>query len=356
MSTILTSIEIQQLIKAKIPKVRERQKDESHALRLVSTRANPTLAQEISNLLEEPLVDTKIKDHNDGETYVRLNETVREADVFVLASTGPPSHKNFGELFIVNDTASRSSPHRLVNVIPYFGNLRQDRKTTGREPITAKLYADLLEASGHGELKKVFIFEPHFPQIQGFFNTPKVDIGFATPIFLAWIDDLQQRVGQENVVLVTPDVGGVSRVRVYAKARRLPYAIVDKWRPEHGQAEVMHIIGNVQGKVAVIIDDMIDTAGTVCEVAKALINAGACLVYVLAAHPLLSGSPENPFLAVERLASAPIEKIIVTNTVPVPPEKMFDKLEILSVASLLASFILNIYLGEPISPLLGYED
>ncbi len=356
MSSILTSIDIRRSIKDRIPQVRRKQEDERHPLKLISTRANQALAQEISELLEEPLLNVKIKDHNDGETYVRLNESIREADAFVIASTCPPVHRNYGELFIMNDASSRSSPHRLVNIISYFGNARQDRKTTGREAITAKLYADLLETSGHGELKKIFIFEPHFAQLPGFFNTPKVDIGFATPIFLAWINELQEQVGKENTVLVSPDVGGVARVRVYGKALRTPYAIVDKWRPEHGQAEVMHIIGDVVGKICIIIDDMIDTAGTVCEVVKALVNAGARMVYVLATHPLFSGSVDEPLLAVKRLTSAPIEKVIVTNTVPVPPEKMFDGLEILSVASLLASFILNIYLGEPISPLLGYED
>lgn len=356
MSSILTSIEIQERIKEYILRARERRQDERHALKLISTRANLPLAQEISDLLEEPLLNVKIKDHNDHEIYVRLNESIREKDAFVLASACPPVWNNYGELFVVNDAGSRASPHRLVNVIPYFGNARQDRKTTGREAITAKLTAGLIERSGNGELKKIFVFEPHFPQLPGFFDTPKVDVGFATPIFLAWIDELQQRVGKENVVLVSPDVGGVARVRVYAKARRIPYAIVDKWRPEHGQVEVMNVIGEVSGKIAVIIDDMIDTAGTVCEVARTLIDAGAEMVYVLATHPLLSGSSENALLAVERLQSAPIEKVVVTNTVPVPPEKMFCKLEILSVASLLASFILNIYLGEPISPLLGYDD
>ncbi len=356
MSRILTSIEIQQLIKAHIPKVRERQQSEHHALKLISTRSNLPLAREISNLLEEPLLDATIKDHNDGETYVRLHESVRETDAFILAAACPPVWNNYGELFVVNDAVSRSSTHRMVNVISYFGNARQDRKTQGREAINAKLSANLVEASGNGELKKIFIFEPHFAQLPGFFNTPKIDTGFATPIFLARIRELQQQVGEENVVLVSPDVGGVTRVRVYAKTLRTPYAIVDKWRSEHGKAEVMNLIGDVRGKVAVIIDDMIDTAGTICEVVKTLITQGARAVYVMATHLLLSGSAENPLLAVERLKSVPIEKVIATNSVPVPSEKMFDNLEVLSVASLIASFILNIYLGEPISPLLGYDD
>lgn len=354
--SILTSFEIQGLIQEQIQRVRQKQGSKLHSLKLVSCRANRTLSEEIASLLEEPLVDILIKNHNDGEIYVRINESVREGDVFVLTSTCPPVQDNFGELFIVNDAVSRSSPHRLVNILSYFGNARGDRKTNGREAIPAKLSADLLEASGHGELKKIFIFEPHFPQLPSCFNTPKVDIGFATPIFLAWIKELQQQVGEENIVLVSPDVGGVARVRVYAKALRNPYAIVDKWRSEHGKAEVMNVIGEVRGKVAVVIDDMIDTAGTITEVAKTLISEGAKMVYVLASHPLLSGSQENPFLAVDRLRSAPIEKVIVTNSVPIPPEKMFEKIEVLSVASLLASFILNIFLGEPISPLLGYED
>ncbi len=348
--SILTSIEIQRSIQERIRTIREKQHNERHGLRLVSCRANLALSQEIAELFEEPLLDVQIKDHADGEPYVRLHQSVREEDVFVLQTTCPPVLNNFGELFIVNDAVSRSSPHRLVNIIPYFGFARQDRKTSGREAITAKLFANLLEKSGNGELKKIFIFEPHFSQLPGYFNTPKVDIGFATPIFLAWIRELHEQVGEENVVLVSPDVGGVARVRVYAKTLRNPYAVVDKWRPEHGKVEVMHVIGNVKGKTAVVIDDMIDTGGTICEVSEALINMGAREVYVLATHSLLSGP------AVERLIASPIKQIVVTNTVPIPPEKLFDKIEVLSVASLLASFMLNIFLGEPISPLLGYDD
>lgn len=348
--SIPTYVEIQDQIRRQLERVREKQRRECHPLRLISCRSNQALSEEIASLLEEDLLTTKIKDYNDGEIYVRFHESIREADAFVLASACPPVWNNYGELFTVNDAASRSSPHRLVNILSYFGNARQDRKTQGREAITAKLTADLLETSGHGELKKIFVFEPHFAQLPGFFNTPKVDIGFATPIFMARIKELQQQEGEENVVLVSPDVGGVARVRVFAKSLRTPYAIVDKWRSEHGKAEVMNVIGNVKGKICAIVDDMIDTAGTICEVVQALIAAGARAVYVFATHLLLSGP------AVERLTASPVVKIIGTNTVLVPPEKRFDKLEILSVAPLLASFILYLFLGEPISPLLGYED
>ncbi len=348
--TIPSTFDIKRSIQERIRTIREKQHVERHGLRLVSCRANKALSQEIADLLEEPLLDVEIKDHADGEPYVRLHQSVREEDVFVLQSTCPPVLNNFGELFIVNDAVSRSSPHRLVNIIPYCGFLRQDRKTSGREAITAKLFANLLEKFGKGELKKIFIFEPHFPQLPGYFNTPKVDIGFATPIFLAWIRELQQQIGEDSIVPVSPDVGGVARVRVYAKTLRKSYAVVDKWRPEHGKVEVINVIGDVEGKTAVIIDDMIDTGGTICEVSEALINRGAREVYVLATHALLTGS------AVARLMASPMKRIVTTNTVPVPPEKMFDKLEVLSVSSLLASFILNIFLGEPISPLLGYDD
>lgn len=283
---------------------------------------------------------------------MRLHQSVRESDVFVIQSTCRPVINNYGELFIVNDAISRSSPHRLVNFLSYYGFARQDRKTSGREAVSAKLFARLLEASGNGELRRLFVFEPHFPQLPGYFETPKVDIGFATPLFLAWIRELQLKVGEENVVLVSPDVGGVTRVRVYAKILRNPYAIVDKWRAEHNKAEVMNVIGNVEDKIAVVVDDMIDTAGTICEVSRALMERGARSVHVLATHPLLSGP------AFERLEQSPIETVVVTNTVPLRPEKQrpFSKIQVLSVAPLLANFILNTYLGEKISPLLGYDD
>lgn len=294
-------------------------------LKLISGTANRPLAEEIAKKLKIPLTEVEVKRFNDGEIYARVLESIRGADVYVIQPTCPDVNDNLMELLIIMDALKRSSPSRITAVIPYFGYARQDKKIKPREPITAKLVSRMIEIAG---AQRAIMFDLHCPQIQGFFDIPSDNLDLL-PTFTEYIINK----GLKDIVMVAPDVGGTIRARLLAKILNTPIAIIDKRRPKQGVAEVENVIGDVKGKTAIIVDDMIDTAGTIAEAAKILVKQGAKGVYVFATHALLSGP------AVERLEKAPIEEVILTNTMPIPDEKKIGKLKIISVADLLAETI-----------------
>ncbi|MEW6172475.1 MAG: ribose-phosphate pyrophosphokinase [Bacillota bacterium] len=299
--------------------------------------ANPMLAEEICQYLGVPLGDSAVGQFSDGEIWIRVNDHVRGADVFVIQPTCWPVNENLMELLIMIDALRRASARRITAVIPYYGYARQDRKTRGREPITAKLIANLVTAAG---ARRVLTIDLHAGQIQGFFDIP-VDHLPAGPLLA---QHLIAR-GLEDVVVVSPDVGGVVRAREVAKLMGVPLAVIDKRRPEPNVSEVMEIIGPVRGKTAVMVDDIIDTAGTITKGAMALLEWGAREVYVICTHPVFSGK------AVERLATPAIKEILVTNTIPLPPEKMLDKITVVSVAPLLGEVIIRVHEDLSVSKL-----
>ncbi|MEW6574507.1 MAG: ribose-phosphate pyrophosphokinase [Bacillota bacterium] len=306
-------------------------------MRIFSGNANPKLAEEICHYLGVPLGDSAVGRFSDGEIWVRVNENVRGADVFVIQPTCWPINENLMELLIMIDALRRASARRITAVIPYYGYARQDRKTRGREPITAKLVANLITAAG---ARRVLTIDLHAGQIQGFFDIP-VDHLPAGPLLA---QHLMAR-GLEDLVVVSPDVGGVVRARELAARMGAPLAVIDKRRPEPNVSEVMDIIGPVRGKTAVMVDDIIDTAGTITKGAEALREWGARDVYVICTHPVFSGT------AVERLATPAIKEIYVTNTIPLPPEKLLDKIKVISVAPLLGEVIIRIHEDLSVSKL-----
>ena len=308
-------------------------------MKLISGTANPELAQKISEYLATPLVQTKITRFSDGEVFVEIKENVRGADVFIIQPTCPPVNENLVELLIMVDAARRASARRITAVIPYYGYARQDRKTAPRTPITAKLVANVIVVAG---ARRVLTMDLHAGQIQGFFDIP-VDHLYAMPVFLEYLKD---KFREEEIVIVSPDAGGVERAREYAKRLNATMAIVDKRRPRPNESEVMNIIGDVKDKIAVIIDDMIDTAGTICKAASAIMDRGAKEVYAVATHPVLSGP------AVERLAQSPIKEVVVSDTIPLREEaKRVDKIKVLSVSKLLGEAIRRIHTDDSISSL-----
>ncbi|MBI6545409.1 MAG: ribose-phosphate pyrophosphokinase [Cyanobacteria bacterium NC_groundwater_1444_Ag_S-0.65um_54_12] len=308
-------------------------------LKLFSGSANTDLAHEIAELLGIEVGPIRIANFSDGEIYVQIQESVRGADVFLVQPICHQVNYNLMELFIMLDAFKRASARQVTAVIPYFAYARQDRKAQGREAITAKLVADLLTTAG---ADRIVALDLHAPQIQGFFNI-LVDHLFATPVLVRWMQ--RKKVEDEGLVIVSPDVGGVTRARVFAKKLDAPIAIIDKRRPKHNIAEVLHVIGDVRGRVVVIVDDMIDTAGTLAEVSKLLVREGAREVYAAATHAVLSGP------AIDRLSSAPIKEIAVTNSIPVPADRRLPNLTILSIADLLAEAIMRIHEDLSVSTL-----
>ncbi|MGO0121667.1 ribose-phosphate diphosphokinase [Desulfothermobacter acidiphilus] len=304
---------------------------------IFSGNANPKLAADICQYLGVPLGDCVVGRFSDGEIFVRINENVRGADVFVIQPTCSPVNENLMELLILIDALRRASARRITAVIPYYGYARQDRKTRGREPITAKLVANLITAAG---ARRVLTVDLHAGQVQGFFDIP-VDHLPAGPLLAQHLAAREL----EDVVVVSPDVGGVVRARELAKRIGAPLAVIDKRRPEPNEAEVMNVIGPVQGKTAVMVDDIIDTAGTIVRGAEALIAWGAKEVYVLCTHPVFSGQ------AVERLNTPAIKEIFVTDTIPLPPEKRLDKVTVVSVAPLIGEVIIRIHEDLSVSKL-----
>lgn len=306
--------------------------------------SNRDLAQKIALYLSIPLGQATIKRFADGEVHVSIAESVRGFHTFIVQSISPPANENLMELLVMIDALKRASAHEITVVMPYYGYARQDRKAGPREPITAKLVADLLEAAG---TTRLISLDLHAPQIQGFFNVP-VDHLYASPIF---VDDIRLHYGQEGadkspLVVVSPDAGGVERARAYAKRLHATLAIIDKRRPQPGVAEVMNIIGDVSDKRAIIIDDMIDTAGTLIKAAEAVVNAGAKTVSAYASHGVFSPP------AIERITNSFIEEIVVTDSIPLcEPAKNCGKIRALTCANLVGEAISRIHSGASVSSL-----
>lgn len=311
-------------------------------MQIFTGNANPDLAASIANHLDTRLCDSTINRFSDGEIQVRIGETVRGSNVFLVQPICHPVNDNLMELLIMIDAVRRASAEHIAAVIPYYGYARQDRKLQPRDPITAKLLANLITAAG---ADRVLTIDLHAGQIQGFFDIP-VDNLFGIPILAQYCNS--QGINGADAVVVSPDVGGVARARTLAERLNTSFAIIDKRRPRPNVAEVLNIIGDVKDKRAIIIDDMIDTAGTVAEGAKALIQRGATKVYACCTHPVLSGP------AISRLQEAPIEQVIVTDTIPLPPEKQIPKIKILSISGLLAEAIKRIYEQLSVSRLFDY--
>jgi len=307
-------------------------------LQVFTGNSNPQLVQEICDILGIPVGKAKVKTFSDGEIQVEIQENVRGMDVHIIQSTCFPSNDNLMELLIMIDALKRASAARIDAVIPYFGYARQDRKVAPRTPISSKLVADLLSVAG---AHRILTVDLHAGQIQGFFNIP-VDHLYAAPVLL---QDIKPRYG-DDLVVVSPDAGGTERARAYAKRLKAGLAVLDKRRSEANVSEVMHVIGEVKGKVCVLIDDMIDTAGTICQAADALTEKGAAAVYGCATHPVLSGP------ALDRINRSTLKELVVTNTIPLNgKEKECPKLRCLSVASLLAEAIRRIHDNESVSSL-----
>jgi len=306
-------------------------------LKIFTGNANPGLAQEIVQYLGVPLGEARVSNFMDGEIQVKIEESVRGADVFIIQPTSAPVNKHIMELLIMVDAARRASARRITAVIPYYGYARQDRKTRARDPITAKLIANLLTASG---ARRVLTMDLHAGQIQGFFDLP-VDHLPGVPILAQYF--IQQKL--KNVVVVSPDLGGVTRARELAGRIGAPIAIIDKRRPEPNVVEIMDLIGEVKDKKAIMIDDMIDTAGTITQGAEALKSWGATEVYACCSHPVLSGP------ALERLIQSPIKEVVTTNTIPLFPEKAIDEIKVLTVAPLFGEAIIRIHEDLSVSKL-----
>ncbi|MEW6425366.1 MAG: ribose-phosphate pyrophosphokinase [Bacillota bacterium] len=309
----------------------------SKRLKIFTGNANPGLAREIAQYLGVSLGEAKVTHFSDGEIQVRINESVRGADVFIVQPTCTPVNEHLMELLVMVDAVRRASARRITAVLPYYGYARQDRKTRARDPITAKLVANLITASG---ARRVVTMDLHAGQIQGFFDIP-VDHLPGVPILAQYF--LQQKLG--NVVVVSPDHGGVTRARDLAERIGAPLAIIDKRRPEPNVAEIMNIIGDIKNKKVIMIDDIIDTAGTIAQGAQALKKWGATEIYVCCTHPVLSGP------AIERLNQAPIKEVVVTNTIPLAAEQCSKKIRVLTVAPLLGEAIIRIHEDLSVSKL-----
>lgn len=309
-------------------------------IKIFTANSNPELAKEMAEILGVPVGASEVGEFSDGEISVNINETVRGTDVFVVQSTASPVNDNLMELLIMIDAFRRASAGRITAVIPYYGYARQDRKVKARDPITAKLVADLISTAG---ADRVLTMDLHAPQIQGYFNVP-VDHLLGAPILSRYYQSLgfDER---DDVVVVSPDLGSVTRARKFADRLRAPIAIIDKRRPKANVSEVMNIIGDIQDKTCILVDDMIDTAGTIKNGAKALIKLGAKEVYACCTHAVLSGP------AIERLEEAPIKELVMLNTIPLPEEKKIDKIKTLSVAPVFAEAIKRIYEDISVSKL-----
>lgn len=307
---------------------------------LISGNSNIPLAQEISALLGIALAERTIKKFSDGETSVSIAESVRGKDVFIIQSTSAPVNDNLMEMLILMDALRRASASRINVVVPYYGYGRQDRKDKARVPITAKLVTDMMVVAG---ADRIITLDIHADQIQGFCNIP-FDRMYGMPIIAKYYEKKYQG-NFDNLVVVAPDVGSVKRSRMLAEKLNVPLAIIDKRRPKDNVAEVMHVMGDVVNKHVIMIDDMIDTGGTLMGAAKALHQMGALSVSAAATHGVMSGK------CIENLQSDDIDELVVTNSINIPQEKLLDKVKVLSVGPLLAATIHRVHLGESISTL-----
>jgi ribose-phosphate pyrophosphokinase len=308
------------------------------AFSVFSGNAHRELAEAICRYLETPLGHAQVTRFADGEVYVEIQENVRGVNCFVVQPTCTPVNDNLMELLVMIDALKRASAGSIIAVIPYFGYARQDRKAKPRTPISARLVADLLTAAG---VNRVLAMDLHAGQIQGFFNIP-VDHLFAMPVLM---EHLRAKFTPEAVI-VSPDAGGVERARAFSKRLGAGLAIIDKRRPSNNVAEVMNVIGDVRGRDAIIVDDLVDTAGTLCAAARAVQERGARAVYACASHALLSGP------ALERVVESPLQELIITDSIPARPDvQACPKVRVLSVARLLGEAVKRIHLGDSISSL-----
>lgn len=309
-------------------------------LKLFSGTANPALAERIAESLNRPLEALSIRRFSDGEIWVKYVENIRGADVFLIQPTCSPA-ENIMELLIMIDAAKRASARRVTAVIPYYGYARQDRKDQPRVAISSKLLANLITTAG---ADRVLTMDLHAPQIQGFFDIP-LDHLYSSYVFVEYF----RKKGIDNLVVVSPDIGSIKMARAYSKRLGAQLALVDKRRPRQNVAEVMHIIGEVRGKNVLIVDDMVDTAGTLVGAADAMKEKGAKQIYAACTHPLLSGD------ACSRIEASPINEMVVTDTIPIPEEKLIDKIKTLSVAPIFSQAIERIHKEESISILFDIE-
>ena len=308
-------------------------------IRVFSGNSNPALAEKICTSLGVPLGAAKVKTFSDGEIMVEIGENVRGRDIYVVQSTCSPTNNNLMELLIMMDALKRASAATITAVIPYYGYARQDRKVAPRTPITSKLVADLITTAG---ADRVVTIDLHAGQIQGFFNIP-VDNLYAAPVILEY---LKKRFTNGDAVMVSPDAGGTERARAFAKRLGCTLAVIDKRRTGPNVAEVMHLVGDVKGKAAIILDDMIDTAGTLTQAARALKDHGAKSIHACATHGVLSGP------AMDRINESPIEEVLITDTIPLRDGgSKTTKVKVLSVAELLAEAIRRIHEDESVSSL-----
>ena len=305
--------------------------------KIFAANSHPELAEEISSIIGKPLGDVKVSKFSDGEISVSLGESVRGSDCFIIQSTCSPVNDNLMELLIMIDAMKRASAGRISAVMPYYGYARQDRKAKARDPITAKLVADMLVAAG---ADRVVTMDLHAAQIQGYFTIP-VDHLVGLPLLGKYFAENKM----DDLVVVSPDHGSVPRARNMAEPLGCPIAIVDKRRPEPNKSEIMNIIGDIEGKNCILVDDMIDTAGTITNAANALKDLGAKSVRACATHAVLSGP------AIQRIEDSAIEELVLLNTMPIPKEKMLDKMKVLSVGPLFAEAIYRIHTNGSISKL-----
>ena len=306
---------------------------------IFSGNANPALAQEIAQVLEMPLGQCRVSRFSDGETFCEIRENVRGVDSYVIQPTCSPVNDNLMELLIMADALRRASAGSITAVVPYYGYARQDRKVAPRTPITSKLCADLMVSSG---INRVLCVDLHAGQIQGFFNIP-FDHLFALPVFL---EDYLKKNFDRSACVVSPDAGGVERARAWSKRLDASLAIIDKRRERANESEVMNIIGDVDGKDCIIVDDLVDTAGTLCNAARALQGAGAKRIVACATHAVLSGP------AMERIINSPLSEVVVTNSIPLSPEAQSSgRIKQISIARLLGEAIRRIHNSDSVSSL-----
>jgi ribose-phosphate pyrophosphokinase len=307
-------------------------------IKLFTGNANRPLAEEICKTINLPLSAAEVRTFSDGEIFIEIGENVRGADVFVIQPTCPPVNDNLMELTIMVDALRRASARRITAVVPYYGYARQDRKVAPRVPITAKVVAEMMMVVG---VRRVLAMDLHAGQIQGFFNIP-VDHLYAAPILVKYIKEEIK----DDIIMVSPDAGGVERTRAYAKRLDADLAIIDKRRERANEAQAMNVIGDVSGKKAIILDDMVDTAGTLCAAADMLIGAGAKEVYACCSHGVLSGP------AIERLENSKIKQLVVTNSIPLRGAAIdCKKIKVLSIGALLGEAIMQIHNEESVSSL-----
>lgn len=309
----------------------------SYELLLISGNSNRPLSEEIAKYLNQRLADVVIKKFSDGEISVKINENIRGKDVFIIQPTSAPANDHIMELLLTIDAVRRASAKRITAVIPYYGYGRQDRKPEPRVPISARLVADIIQVTG---LDRVLTVDLHADQIQGFFHIP-VDNLYAAPIFIQYLKESHF----SEPVVVSPDTGGVERARYLARYINAGLAIIDKRRPQANVAEIMNVIGDVEGKECILYDDMIDTAGTITKAAKALKDNGAKRVIACATHPVLSGP------AIQRIEESVLDEVIFSNTIYLPEEKRIRKIKILSIAKLIGEAIRRIHNEESVSSL-----